>query len=98
LVSSLSVICVASTLAIISDLDGVPQKYLFEHLQQKHVRIIYQLPQLSMIGGVVFLAVGYSIDVGERAGRNFLYFGCLVAFGFVGLVAMLFWFLKRSRK
>jgi hypothetical protein len=32
------------------------------------------------------------------AGRNFLYFGCFAAFGFVGLVAMLFLFLKRSHK
>lgn len=54
------IICVASTLAIIADLDGVPQKYLFQHLQQTLVRIIYQLPQLSMTSGVVFLAVGYS--------------------------------------
>ena len=91
-------VCVSSTLAIIADLDGVPQKYLFKHLQTGHVRLIYQLPQISMIGGVVFLALGYSIDVGERAGCNFLYFGCLVSFGFVALVAMLFCLLKKARK
>lgn len=61
----------ASTLAIIADL-GVPQKYLVQHLQQSHVRIIYQLPQLSMTLGVILLAVGYSVDVGERAGCDFL--------------------------
>ena len=91
-------VCVSSTLAIIADLDGVPQKYLFKHLQTGHVRLIYQLPQISMIGGVVFLAVGYSIDVGERAGCNFLYSSCLVSFGFVSLVAMLFSLLKNARK
>jgi hypothetical protein len=91
-------ICVASTLAIIADLDGVPQKYLFQHLQQTSVRIIYQLPQLSMTSGVVFLAVGYSLDVGERSGCEFLYFGCLAASAFLSLVGMLFWSLKRARK
>lgn len=33
-----------------------------------------------------------------RAGCEFLYFGCLAAFAFVGLVGLLFWSLKRARK
>lgn len=91
-------LCVSSTLAIIADLDGVPQKYLFKHFQQTCVRVIYQVPELSMIFGTITLAVAYAMDVGERAGCPFLYFGCFAAFGFVGAVAVMFWFLKQARK
>jgi len=93
-------LCVSSSLAIIADLDGVPQKYLFQHFKQKIVRSTYQIniPELSMIFGIIFLAVGYAIDVGERSGCIFFYFGCIAAFGFVVMVAALFWVLKRARQ
>lgn len=90
-------LCVSSTLAIILDLNGVPQKYLFHHLEHKYVRIVYLIPELSMIMGVLFLAVGYAMDIGERAGCIFFYFGCAAAFGFVGVVSIIFWYLKLAR-
>lgn len=91
-------LCVSSSLAIILDLNGVPQKYLFHHLKQKYVWVIYLLPELSMIFGVIFLAVGYAMDVGERSGCIFFYAGCVAVVGFVGLVALIFWYLKFARK
>ena len=91
-------LCISSILAIIADLDGVPRQFLFKHLQQRWVRVIYQVPEVSMIGGIVFLALGYGLDVGERAGCAFLGFGLFAAFGFVGLVGVLFVLLKRARQ
>ena len=91
-------LCISSILAIIADLDGVPRQFLFKHLQQRWVRVIYQVPEVSMIGGIIFLALGYGLDVGERAGCAFLGFGLFAAFGFVGLVGFLFVLLKRARQ
>jgi hypothetical protein len=47
---------------------------------------------------VIFLAVGYAMDVGERAGCIFFYTGCVAIVGFVGTVAVIFWYLKVARK
>ena len=91
-------LCISSILAIIADLDGVPRQFLFKHLQQRWVRVIYQVPEVSMIGGVIFLALGYALDIGERAGCAFLGFGIFAAVGFVGLVGVLFVLLKRARQ
>lgn len=91
-------LCISSILAIIADLDGVPRQFLFKHLQQRWVRVIYQVPEVSMIGGVIFLAIGYALDVGERAGCAFLGFGIFAAVGFVGSVGVLFVLLKRARQ
>ena len=91
-------LCISSILAIIADLDGVPRQFLFKHLQQQWVRVIYQVPEVSMIGGIIFLAVGYALDVGERAGCPFLIFGIVAAIGFVGSVGVLFVLLKRARQ
>jgi hypothetical protein len=54
--------------------------------------ISFSICNKNMIGCFGFSSCGISIDVGERAGRNFLYLGCIAAFGLVGLVAMLFLF------
>ena len=91
-------LCVSSSLAIIADLDGVPQKYLFRHFKQRTVRLTYQIPEISMIFGIIFLAAGYAIDIGERSGCIFFYFGCAASFGFVSMVAALFWILRRARQ
>ena len=91
-------LCVSCSLAIIVDLNGVPQKYLFQHLQHKYVRVIYLIPECSMVLGVIFLSVGYAMDIGERAGCIFFYAGCAAIVGFVGSVALIFWYLKRARK
>ena len=91
-------VCVSSSLAIIADLDGVPQKHLYRHLKQKVVRLTYQIPEFTMILGVICLALGYAMDVGERAGCAFFYFGCVASFSFVVIVSLLFWVLKQARK
>mmetsp|Transcript_32741 Transcript_32741/g.49341 ORF Transcript_32741/g.49341 Transcript_32741/m.49341 type:complete len:316 (+) Transcript_32741:77-1024(+) len=91
-------VCTCSTLGIIGDIDGVPQKYLFKHFQKPAVRLIYQIPELSMITGVIFLALAYSLDIGERAGCVFLWLGLAAACGFIGLVAAVFILLKRARQ
>ena len=91
-------LCISSILAIIADLDGVPRQFLFKHLKQRWVRVIYQVPEVSMIGGIIFLAIGYALDVGERAGCPFLIFGIVAAVGFVGSVGLLFVLLKRARQ
>lgn len=91
-------VCVSSSLAIIADLDGVPQKYLYRHFKQKVVRLTYQIPEITMMAGVICLALGYAMDVGERAGCAFFYFGCVASFGFIFMVALLFWVLKRARR
>ena len=90
-------VCVSSSLAIIADLDGVPQKFLYRHFKQKVVRITYQIPEFTMMLGVICLAVAYAMDVGERAGCAFFYFGCVASLAFVVVVAILFWLLKRAR-
>ena len=64
-------LCVSSTLAIMADLNGVPRKYLFHHLQHKYVRIIYLIPELSMIFGVIFLAVGFVFDLVKEQVASF---------------------------
>ena len=51
-----------------------------------------------MILGVICLALGYAMDVGERAGCAFFYFGCVASFSFVVIVSLLFWVLKQARK
>lgn len=90
-------LCVSSTLVIIADLDGIPQHLLFEHLSQKSVRVIYLIPELSMIGGVLFLAAGYATDIGERAGCPYLIFAAIAAPGFVCFTALIFFVLKSNR-
>jgi hypothetical protein len=51
-----------------------------------------------MVAGVIFLAVGYAMDVGERASCIFFYAGCVAIVGFVGSVAVIFWYLKVARR
>lgn len=91
-------LCVSSSLVIVADLHGVPQRLILEHLKNKYVRFIYQVPEISIIGGVVFLAAGYTVDIGERAGCYFLYCGMIAAPGFVGSVGLLFYVLRNDRR
>ena len=90
-------LCVNTTLAVILDLNGVPQKYLFHHLEHKYVRLVYLIPEVSMMMGILFLALGFAMDIGERAGCVFFYGGCIGVIVFVSSVALAFWFLKLAR-
>ena len=78
-------------------MSGVSQKYLFQHLEQKSVRIIYLIPEFSMMCGIICLATGYTLDVGEREGCIFLYCACFAVLGFVGFVGLILWILKHAR-
>mmetsp|Transcript_23683 Transcript_23683/g.36544 ORF Transcript_23683/g.36544 Transcript_23683/m.36544 type:complete len:338 (+) Transcript_23683:47-1060(+) len=91
-------LCVSSSLVIVADLHGVPQRLILEHLKNEWVRFIYQIPEISIIGGVIFLAAGYTVDIGERAGCFFLYCGMIAAPGFVGTVGVLFCVLRNDRR
>ena len=91
-------LCVSSTLVIVADLDGIPHHLLLQHLQQTKVQIIYQVPELSIIGGVIFLAIAYAIDIGERAGCTYLYFGLCAAPGFVLTISIMFVILRNERQ
>jgi hypothetical protein len=49
-------LCVSSTLVIMADLDSIPSHLLIDHFHQPWVMLVYQIPELSVIGGVVFFA------------------------------------------
>jgi len=91
-------ICVTSSLVIIADLHGVPQQVLLEHLSNPKVRFIYQIPEMSIIGGVLFLAAGFTCDFGERTGCAFLYIGMVAAPSFVGAIGLLAIVLRQDRR
>ena len=59
-------------------MSGVSQKYLFQHLEQKSVQIIYLIPEFSMMCGIICLATGYTLDVGEREVRMYLLILCVL--------------------
>lgn len=90
-------LCVSSTMVLLADLDGIPPEYLHRHLQTKVVQNLYKIPELSMMGGIVFLATGYALDVGERAGCPFFFVGCIFSFSFVGMVVVIMFTLKKAR-
>lgn len=91
-------ICVTSSLVIVADLHGVPQQFILEHLSNPKVRFIYQIPELSIIGGVLFLAAGFTCDFGERTGCAFLYIGMVAASLFVGAIGLLAFVLRQDRQ
>ena len=68
-------ICISVVLSL--DVDGVPDRLLPLHLH--HARILFILPYVATFLGILLLATGYGIDVGERNGS------CgWSAFGFAG--------------
>ena len=64
-------LCVCAVIVIMSDLDGVPQRYLWKHLKDPWVQFIYQVPEIAMIGGVIVLMAGSILDIEERVGCPF---------------------------
>lgn len=91
-------ISVTSSLVIAADLHGIPRRLILEHLKNPNVRLIYQIPEISIIVGVVFLAAGYTCDFGERTGCAFLYIGMVAAPSFVGAIGLLIYVLRQDRR
>lgn len=52
---------------------------------------------MSPFVAIVLMAVGFTLDIGERAGCYFLYCGCVASVGFVGFIGFKLWFLRHSR-
>ena len=62
------------------------------------MRIIYLIPEFTMMCGIICLATGYTLDVGERAGCIFLYCACFAIIGFVGFVGFILWVLLKCAR
>ncbi len=61
------------------DISGLPDKLLLRHLLRTQVRYAHALPALLCVCGVILLALGYGIDIGERNGCSFAIFGYVMA-------------------
>ena len=72
-------------------MSGVSQKYLFQHLEQKSVRIIYLIPEFSMMWTTLLMLES------EQDVSSFLYCACFEVLGFVGFVGLKLWILKCAR-
>lgn len=90
-------VSVCSTLVILDDLEGVPTALFLNHVHSPVVSFCYQIPILCIAGGIIFLTTGYVIDVGERAGCEFFYFGMVAAAGFIGFVLLIIKWLRYDR-
>ena len=66
-----------SSVILALDLDGIPNVCLKEHLFSAN--LFYALPYLSTLIGIILMASGYGIDIGERLGCSFSYFGFIAA-------------------
>lgn len=84
-----------STVVLYMDIDGVPTHLLLNHLYSG--RVLFCLPHLATALGIFMTAIAYAIDIGERGGCPFFYFGIVAAPCFVFAIVAL-WFLCRWRR
>ena len=70
---------IIASVVLSMDVSGVPDSLLFRHLQRRQVRYAHALPALLCLCGVILLALGYGIDIGERNGCSFTIFGFVMA-------------------
>lgn len=83
-------------LVLYMDLEGIPTQLLLTHLSNG-AELVYCLPHIATGFGIFLTAIGYGIDIGERAGCPFLIFGLIAAPLFVFSIVAL-WILCRRRR
>ncbi|KAL7528397.1 hypothetical protein ACHAWF_005755 [Thalassiosira exigua] len=84
-----------STVVLYTDMDGIPTEHLLSHLCNS--QLILTLPQMSVALGIFMTAIAYGIDIGERGGCPFFYFGIVAAPCFVLSIVVL-WLVCRWRR
>ena len=84
------------TVVLAADLDGIPDPLLVRHLRTVHYAHA-SIPILCFVG-VFLLAVGYGVDIGERNGCAFSYFGLATTPLLPLLIVLVWWWLRRKRR
>ena len=65
------------TVILATDMDGVPDDFIIDHL--KNNQILYTSPHLMAHVSIMLLAVGYGMDLDERAGCPHFTMGTIAA-------------------
>ena len=79
-----------------ADITGVPDDKLVGHLRT--VQAVHSSIPLLVFYGVSALAAAYGVDLGERNGCAFSYFGLATAPCLPVLVFAVWWWLRRTRR
>lgn len=84
------------SIALSMDLDGVPDLLLVIHLN--NTRFLHAGTTVFTVLGTWFMAMGYGVDLGERSGCIFFWFGLVAAPGFVIISTASFAYLYLQRR
>ena len=89
-------LCICACIVLASDIDGVPNDSLAEHLRRTFA--FHAVPQLTITAGIFLLAIGYGIDLNDRAGCPYgVPLGLVAGPCFPLAVMLFFWLCRRQR-